>query len=88
MIFGFHAAEKQFTLRADAIVYRNEIFERLRILKRTVADIVADETDYRTKLRQAENDNDKYLAVQMISAQRLAKSANKNLDDVYKTLFK
>ena len=31
---------------------------------------------------------DSARAVSMISAQRLAKSAHKNLDDVYKVLFK
>lgn len=88
MIFGFHAAEKRFTLRPDAIVFRNEIFDRLRTLKKTVADVVSDDTDYRAKLREATTEEAKQQAVSMISAKRLAKSASRNLDDVYKTLFK
>lgn len=88
MIFGFHEAEKRFTLRPEAVVFKNEIFERLRGLNKTVSEIVADETDYRAMLREATDEAAKARAVSMISAQRLAKSAHKNLDDVYKVLFK
>lgn len=87
-IFGFHEAEKRFTLRPEAVVFRNEIFERLRTLKKTVADLVSDTTDYRAQLREAKDEAGKAHAVSMISAQRLAKSAQNNLDDVFKTLFK
>ncbi|WP_017172642.1 StbB family protein [Xanthomonas phaseoli] len=88
MIFGLHEETKSFTLRPEAVVFKNEIFDRLRTLKKTVSDIVADETDYRAMLREAKDEDAKAHAVSMISAQRLAKSANKNLDDVYKALFK
>ncbi|ASN11687.1 plasmid stabilization protein [Xanthomonas axonopodis pv. khayae] len=87
-VFGLHAETKCFTLRPEAVVFKNEIFDRLRTLKKTVSEIVADETDYRAMLREAKDEDAKTHAVSMISAQRLAKSANKNLDDVYKALFK
>jgi len=87
-VFGLHAATRCFTLRPDAVVFRNEIFERLRPLKKTVSEIVADPTDYRAMLREAKDEEAKAHAVSMISAQRLAKSAHKNLDEVYGVLFK
>lgn len=87
-IFGFHEAERRFTLRPEAVVFKNEIFERLRTLKKTVADLVADTTDYRALLRDAKDEAGKAHAAGMISAQRLAKSAQHNLDEVFKTLFK
>ncbi|MEP9532595.1 plasmid stabilization protein, partial [Xanthomonas euvesicatoria] len=64
------------------------IFDRLRTLKKTVSEIVADETDYRAMLREAKDEDAKAHAISMISAQWLAKSANRNLDDAYKALFK
>lgn len=88
MLFGFHEAEKRFTLKPDAVLFSNEIFDRLRVLNKSVADVVADETDYRALLREAKDDEAKAQAVSMISVQRLAKSAHKNLDDVHKVLFK
>lgn len=39
-------------------------------------------------LREAKDEGGKAYAVNMISAQRLAKSAHKNLDDMFKVLFK
>lgn len=88
MVWGFHAAEKKFTLRTDAVVFTNEIFDRLRILNTSVDALVADDTDYRTMLKDAKDDDAKDYAISMISAKRLAKSAHKNLDDVFKVLFK
>lgn len=88
ILCGFHEAEKRFRLLPDAVLFHNEIFERFRVLKKTVIEIVSDKTDYRAMLREADNEADKARAVSMISAQRLAKSAHKNLDDVYNALFK
>ncbi|MEW4339618.1 StbB family protein [Chromobacterium vaccinii] len=88
MLFGFHEAEKRFTLKSEAVIYNNEIFDRLRVLKKSVADVVADTTDYRAQLRTATDEDSKALAMSMVSAQRLAKSAHKNLDDAFKVLFK
>lgn len=87
-VFGFYAETKRFTLRPEAVVFKNEIFERLHSLQKTVSELVADETDYRAMLREAKNEEAKTFAVGMISAQRLARSAHQNLEDVYKTLFK
>jgi len=87
-VFGFHDAQKGFTLRPEAVLFSNEVFERLRPLKKTVAEVVADATDYRAALREATDEGGKAHAVRMISAQRLARSAQKNLDDVFKALFR
>jgi MinD-like ATPase involved in chromosome partitioning or flagellar assembly len=87
-VVGFHHAEKLFTLNRDAVIFNNEIFDRLRQLKKTVSDIVSDSTDYRSMLREAKSEDDKHFAVSMVSAQRLAKSANENLDQTFKAIFK
>lgn len=87
MLFGFHQVEKLFTLKPGAVIFHNEVFDRLRVLKKTVAEVVQDKTDYRAKLKEARDDDEKAVAVGMISAQRLATSAHKNLDDVFSSLF-
>ena len=86
-LFGFHEVEKKFTLKRDAVVYANEIFERLRPLKMNVTQVLEDSTDYRAQLRDAKDETEKDHALRMISAQRLAKSASRNLDQVYASLF-
>ena len=87
-VFGFYAETKRFTLRPEAVVFKNEVFERLHALQKTVSEIVTDESDYRALLREAKTEDAKSIAAGMISAQRLARSAYQNLEDVYKTLFK
>ena len=79
--------EKKFTLKRDAVIYSNEVFERLRALKTNIAAVVEDTTDYREQLRAAQDDAAKEQAKRMISVQRLAKSAWQNLDQVYCSLF-
>jgi hypothetical protein len=86
-VFGFHALEKKFTLKPEAVIYTNEVFERLRALKRNIADVMSDDTDYRSQLRTATDEEAKQHAVRMISVKRLAQSAWQNLDDVYRVLF-
>lgn len=87
-VIGFHQAEKLFTLKREAVLFNNEIFDRLRALKKTVSDLIDDPTDYRAMLREAKSDDEKHFAVSMVSAQRLARSAQENLDQVFKALFK
>lgn len=53
-----------------------------------VGDITADGTDYRARLRQAADEDEKELCVRMVALKRLVVTANKNLDDVFKALFK
>lgn len=86
-IFGFWEAEKLFSLNPAAVLHLNEVYERLRSLKKDISEVVADKTDYRAALRSATNDNEKQSAVSMIAATRLAASAKQNLDDVYTALF-
>lgn len=86
-VLGFHEMEKKFTLKRDAVIYSNEVFERLRALKTNIAAVVQDTTDYREQLRAAQDDAAKEQAKRMISVQRLAKSAWQNLDQVYGALF-
>lgn len=86
-LLGFHELEKKFTLKRDAVIYSNEVFERLRALKTNIAAVVQDTTDYREQLRAAQDDAAKEQAKRMISVQRLAKSAWQNLDQVYAALF-
>lgn len=87
VLFGFHAMERCFVLQPDAVLFHSEIYERLRVLNRTVAEVAADTTDYRARLRQASDDAGRAQAASMISVQRLARSAQRNLDAAYAALM-
>jgi 50S ribosomal subunit-associated GTPase HflX len=87
-LFGLAESEKSFIVKQDAVIYSNEVFERLKSVGKSLGDITADETDYRARLRETDDPAEKELCIQMVALKRLAITANKNLDDVYKTLFK
>jgi len=87
-LFGLAESEKSFVVRPEVVIYSNEVFERLKAVGKSLGDITADETDYRARLRLARDDDEKELCVRMVALKRLAVTANKNLDDVFKVLFK
>lgn len=86
-LFGLAASEKSFVIRSDAVIYANEVFERLKTVGKSLGDITADSTDYRAQLRTAADASEREHCVRMVALKRLAVSANKNLDDVYLALF-
>lgn len=86
-IFGFEEMGKLFTLKPQAVIFNNEIFERIRSLKKSISEVYDDATDYKALLKASETQDDKEYAVKMISIKRLAASANQNLNDVFNALF-
>jgi len=87
-LFGLAESERSFVVKPEAVIYSNEVFERLKAVGKSLGEITSDETDYRTKLKTASDDEEKELCVRMVALKRLAVTANKNLDDVFKALFK
>ena len=87
-LFGLAESEKSFVVKPEAVIYLNEVFERLKAVGKSLGEITSDETDYRAKLKTATTEDEKELCVRMVALKRLAVTANKNLDDVFKALFK
>jgi len=87
-LFGLAESEKSFIVKPQATIYANEVFERLKAVGKSLGEITSDDTDYRTRLRQATDEDEKELCIRMVALKRLAVTANKNLDDVYTVLFK
>lgn len=87
-LFGLAQSEKSFVINESAVIYANEVFERLKALGKSLGEVTSDKTDYRAKLRTETKQEDKDFAVQMVAVGRLAVTANKNLDDVFRVLFK
>lgn len=86
-LFGLAERDKNFTLNPNAVIYANEVFERLKAVGKSLGEIVADPVDYRAKLRQTTDEDEKDFCVQMVALKRLAVTANANLDDAYTALF-
>lgn len=87
-IFGLCESEKCATVNKRAVVYKNEVFERIKSAGIPLGEISKNEIDYRAKLREAKTEDEKDAAIEMIQLKRLAVSANANLDDAFSALFK
>lgn len=87
-LFGLAELEKSFTLSQKAVIYTNEVFERLKVVGKSLGDITNDPVDYRARLREAKDVGEKEFCVRMVALKRLAVTANKNLDDVYEAMFR
>lgn len=90
-LFGLEATGKNFVINEKNVIYNNEAFDQCKDLGVPLSDIVADQTDYRAKAKEAKDNGDSGEAtrcVKMCLLKMVATTANNNLDQVFKTLFK
>lgn len=87
-LFGLAKAESSFTLRPEAVIYNNEVFERLKGMGKTLADVMADDTDYRGQVQTAKDDDERDHFVKMVGLKRLGATATRNLDAAYTALIR
>ena len=86
-ILGYANQEKSFVANPKAVIHANEVFERMKEVGKSLGDITADPTDYRAKLREAKDDDEKDHCVRMVALKRLGVTANKNLDAAFNAIF-
>ncbi len=89
LVLNYARKEGNCSVNTDAAIFENEVFDMLAVRKLTISAALADETDYKTKLRELGRDGDpklksRYLDMHAIKA--LAKSVNRNLDTVFSIL--
>lgn len=86
-LFVSSLEEQTFTVNPEAVVYSNEVFGRLKGVHASLAQISADSTPWRERVREAKTDGDRDHALRMLALKRLSSSANANLDVAYRALF-
>jgi hypothetical protein len=87
MVFDLERQQHNFTLNPGAVVYTNEVFDLLQVAGMSLPDITGDNTDYRTKLREARDSEYREYCLRMVALKRLAVTANHNLDQAFEALF-
>jgi hypothetical protein len=91
LVINYAKKEKTCTVNLEAAIFENEVFDMLAVRQLTISAALADETDYKAKLRELGKDGDaklksKYADLHAIKA--LAKSVNRNLDTVFAIITK
>jgi MinD-like ATPase involved in chromosome partitioning or flagellar assembly len=87
-IFALAEVEKSFVLNRKAVIYANEVFERLKVMRLTLGSLQKDERNYREEMRTEQDPAKRAHYAKLVGIQRLAVTANKNLDDVFRELTK
>lgn len=87
-LFKYAADTKGCIVRNDAAVIKNEVFEKLKGIDKSLSEVLADQTDYRAMIESAKSDEEKEKYTRLVLVRRAAVTANANLDAVFKVLFK
>lgn len=87
-IFDYQKAENKFVIRPDAVLHLNEIYPKFASSTATIAQILADGTDYKAAIKGSTEPAEKLRFAQLIALKRLAAGVTDELDAVFKTLFK
>lgn len=87
-LFEYHASEKTFTLRPEAVIHVNDIYGKLKGSEQSIADILNEPADLKEQLKAATNADEKLHISRLIGVKRLAAGVTEELDAVFKTLLK
>ena len=87
-LFKFHATHRGFILREEAAIHENELFGKLANSTTTISDLLADTTDYKAMIRDAQSPHEKTELARKVSMRRLAVGVNAQLDSVFAALMR
>ena len=87
-LFEYQRESKSFTLKPEAVIHVNDIYGKLKGSKTGIREILADETDYKERIKTAKDADEKLHFAQMLSIKRLAAGVSEELDAVFKALLK
>ena len=89
IIFNYHKQKKNFTLNRDAVIHDTPAFKALNDVKKSYAELLADNTNYRQAIKDTplENVKERLALVKLMGAQGYVKNLNSQLDKVFDALF-
>lgn len=87
-IFQYHADNKNFNLKKNAVISDNELFTRLKDSTLSVADILNDPTDHKALIDATQDKKEKVSLMRQSANKMLAATVKKELDAVFKSITK
>lgn len=87
-LFRYANDTKNAVVKSDAAMLKMDVYQKMKGIDKSLVEIANDETNYRELIGQTKDDDEKQRYTRMVLLQRGAVSANKNLDAVFKALFK
>lgn len=87
-LFDYAKGQKRFTLREAAVLHLNEVYAKLNSTTGGLRDILDDPTDYKAKIKEASDPDEKLRLAQLLSIKRLAAGVVEEHDAVFAALLK
>lgn len=87
-LFEYHASEKNFGLKPEAVIHVNDIYGKLKGTEQSISDILNDPADLKEQLKAATDAEEKLRISRLIGVKRLAADVTEELDAVFKALLK
>src|SRR5690625_217890 len=89
-ILGYAQKTRSFVANPEVVIYENDVFELLSEHRKTIGEVLADETDYRQQLREADRSDLQKISflTNMHALQALARPVNRQLDRAFTALMK
>jgi len=90
LVLSYARRERNCIADPRASIFENEVFDLMSTRGLNIAQVLADETDYKAKLRELGRDGDPKLRAQyadLHAIKALAKSVNRNLDAVFAAIM-
>lgn len=84
-LIHYYNETNKFTLIPEATIHSNDIYATIKDNK--IDLLIQDETDYKQKIKETTNPDEKVYYAQMIALKRLAIGVNEELDNVFENLF-
>lgn len=87
-LFEHQANKQNFTICDAAVIRKNELFTLMREMKikKSIADLAADGTDYKGMIAAAGDQDEKLRLTRMIAIKRLAQSVTHQVDIIFRDL--
>ncbi len=72
-----------FELKERAVLYYNEVFDRIKGTGESLATVLADPRDIKAEILQSTDEEERLQLARRLATKRLATSANRNLDEAF-----
>lgn len=86
-LFDYVKSDKKAVVDATIKIRRNELFDNLKGSRVTIAELVADTTDYKAAIRDSETSEQKVGFARKLAFRRLAFGVTEELDGVFNKLL-
>lgn len=85
-ILELAALDNSFAANPLAAIHLNEVFDGIKDVQRSIADLASDPTDYRAQLKTLTDPRERTECIHLMGLKMLAKSATKDMDQAFVAL--